>query len=518
MDVSHDGLKDEYKKLILKSVSEPERFRTRCLRFLDGHHTTDCFKLLPFNDIRKDFLKKPKQDDAEFEHLVKVFQQFEKYATSILAKPWCKDLHSIKVYTGFFKYNFEQWLSLKIVYDVFGLIGYKERSSNILTLQGPVNEDRVLVIGFELYLAHTQLHVLKCNEDLTSKYSMKSIVEGWLSTTGNAVNIREWLGKNKSTIESGFMKRTPSSCSSTDIPEETPRSNSVTVEAEPLHYDRNGVRYPPDRNLDENKEFLDLQAKSQGCQNEQHDYSANSGFPSLRTVSYPDNELYGDDDGDGDHAVSPPPMSESNYVYFDRTALASIPRAFNNKLHAHLQHECGDNMEMTTDAMRRASSEKHVVARGGNSEHGSSHFYENTTTVGKDILAGKERADQILSTRMAQAEKIKQNVLNRNSTPSIIQGDYKTHKEVEGERVRYKEDFEHKMTDGKLLGLGPFDATNNFQGMDPGLFCNFCGNPSDYECRKCEEFVCNECFQRVFQKRPCRENEHELYCIKSTPV
>ncbi|CAB3987392.1 partial [Paramuricea clavata] len=77
-------------------------------------------------------------------------------------------------------------------------------------------------------------------------------------------------------------------------------------------YDHN-VRYPPNRNLDENKEFLDLQPKSQGCQNEHHDYSPNSGFPSLRPVSYLDHELYGD--GDGDHAVSPPPMSESNYTY-----------------------------------------------------------------------------------------------------------------------------------------------------------------------------------------------------------
>lgn len=395
-----------------------------------------------------------------------------------------------------------------------------ETSPNILTLQAPVNEDRVSVIGFELYLAHTQLYVLKCNKDLSSKYSMKSIVEGWLNTTGNAVNIHEWLGKNKSKIESGLRKETPSSCSSTDIPEETPRSNLVTAEPKPLYYDRNchsiydhNVRYPPNRHLDENKEFLDLQAKSQGCQNEQHDYSANSGFPSLRAVSYLDHELYGDDDGDGDHAVS-----ESNYVYFDGTTLASIPRAFNNKLHAHQQHEYGDNMEMATDAMRRASSEKHVVARGGNSERDSSHLYESTTTVGRNILVGKERADQIFSTRIAQAEKNKQNVLNRNSTPSIIQGDYKTHKEVDGERVRYKEDFEHKMTDGKLLGLGPFDATNNFQGMDSGLFCNICGNPSDYECRKCGEFVCNGCFTSIFQKRPCRENEHELYCINSTSV
>ncbi len=97
MAESRDELKEEYKDLILLN-SRPEEeglFRTKCLRFLEYHVVADCFRLLPIIEIQKDYLKKKK--DAEFEHLVKVFQLFEKYAASILAKPWCKDLYTIKV-------------------------------------------------------------------------------------------------------------------------------------------------------------------------------------------------------------------------------------------------------------------------------------------------------------------------------------------------------------------------------------------------------------------------------------
>ncbi len=409
-----------------------------------------------------------------------------------------------------------------------------EISPDTLTLEtAPTNEDRALAMGFELYLAHTQLCVFKGTEYLCSMYSMESIVEGWLNTTGNVVNILEWLGKYKLTTkeEYGYKDRTPSS---TDISEETTRSKSVTVEGKPSHYDKNGhllhnhsIRYPPECNMDENRETLHMQADSQGWQNEQHDYSANSGYTSLRAVHLPDNQLY----GPSDHSVSPPPRSASKP---DCLNGRSLPITFKNRLHEHMQNECGDNIQMTTERISNddLKSRKHVVARGGNSERDSSYINENNTTVDKDIRVDKERFTKMLATRVAMAEKTcKQSLLNRNSAPEKIQDDYVTlskiypsnnqQTEVDGEGVKYEQDFERKRTDGtepnpeRLITNTPLDPTSNFEGVDLRSSCHICSNPPEYACRTCEEIVCHECFANIFQKRPCRENKHDLYYLSS---
>ena len=322
-----------------------------------------------------------------------------------------------------------------------------------------------MAMGFELYLAHTQLCVFKGTEYLCSMYSVESIVEGWLNTTGNVVKILEWLGKNKLTTkeESGHEDRTPSS---TNIPEETPRSESVTVESQPSYYDRNGhllIKYPPNSNVGENRETLHMQADSQGWQNEQHDYSANSGYKSLCSVDVTDNELY----GPGDHAVSPLPMSESKS---DCLNGRTLPISFRNKLH----DEYGDNIQMTTERIRNddLKSWENVVARGGNSKRDSSYNNENTTTIDKDILVEKERLTKMLATRVAIGEKTcKQSLLNRNSAPGKNQDDYVTLSEIypsnnqlDGEGVKYEQDIERERTDGVEPSPEPL-ITNTFLGV-----------------------------------------------------
>lgn len=106
MSKSRVELKEEYKCLTSGSGLDKEVFRTNCLRFLEENGVVCCFKFLPLKDIKNDFLKKAlekaelgekRKKEAEIKHLVKIFQIFEKYATNILAKPWCKELHKIKV-------------------------------------------------------------------------------------------------------------------------------------------------------------------------------------------------------------------------------------------------------------------------------------------------------------------------------------------------------------------------------------------------------------------------------------
>lgn len=98
MSYSREELKTRYKCLILKTGTEKELFRTNCSNFLSENKLSDCFKLLPIRNVRKDFLEKATaRKDVEFRHLANVFELFEKYAVNILDKPWYKDLKTIKV-------------------------------------------------------------------------------------------------------------------------------------------------------------------------------------------------------------------------------------------------------------------------------------------------------------------------------------------------------------------------------------------------------------------------------------
>ena len=99
MDVTRNVLKEEYKDLVLNPGWERKEFDTKCLQFLTAYSTTKCFKFLPLNDVFQDFLKiaQMKGVEGEFLTLVKIFELFEKYAAAVAAKPWCKDLHTIKV-------------------------------------------------------------------------------------------------------------------------------------------------------------------------------------------------------------------------------------------------------------------------------------------------------------------------------------------------------------------------------------------------------------------------------------
>ena len=103
---SRDELKEEYKYLTSGFGLDKEIFSTNCLRFLQENEVPYCFKLLPLIDIKNSFLKKTLKKaelgekrikETEIKHLVKIFQIFEQYAANILAKPWCKELHKIKV-------------------------------------------------------------------------------------------------------------------------------------------------------------------------------------------------------------------------------------------------------------------------------------------------------------------------------------------------------------------------------------------------------------------------------------
>ena len=486
--MDRNELRQEYRDFILGDKAQIERFKALCLRFLEEKTMADCFKLLPLIDIQKDFLKK--YEDTDFHHLIKLFQMFEKYAASILAKPWCKDLHTIKVYTGFFKYNIERWLSSDILYKVFKLLGYERTSIDTLTLEVRDYENRVLAIGFELFLAHTQLYVLKSAEYLSPKYSMENILEGWLNTSGSCIKILEWLAINGATItEKSDFK---SSTSDANVAGETMGSKALTIENEPLYYDEHGytqvrhsVKYPPN-------------------DSRQHDYSSSSGFSSLRTSNVSDCLLY----GDSDHTVSPPPKSGRKSDYSDKSAMVMKPLSFTNKLH-ELEHGGEFDLEMRKDA---SYPKEYVVSRGGNSTR------ENTGNGVTYIQARIERAGQILASRRAKGEQTFK-LQNRDYASRKIGNDCITSTGMYREDVKCEDQLENKSTDDiqpsaitLLNSNAPSNPTNNCTDLGSSCSCYICDKPPAFGCEACNKLLCEECFERT-PKRPCCENANKFYSI-----
>ena len=398
------------------------------------------------------------------------------------------------MYTGFFKYNIERWLSSDIVYKVFKLLGYERTSIDTLTLEARDYENRVSAMGFELFLAHTQLYVLKSDEYLSPKYSMENILEGWLNTSGSGETIRDWLATNRSTItEKSDFKSSPSH---TNVTGEAMRSwsKSVTIEPEPLHYDEHGytmvkhsVKHPPNSSR-------------------QHDSSASSGFPSLRTSNFSDCQLY----GDSDHSVSPPPRSGSKSDYSDESAMVRKPLSFTNKLH-EFEHGC--EFEKRKDATH---PKEYVVSRGGNSISENSRLNENIGNGVTYIQAGKERVGEIFALRKKH---YKQSLQNRDYESRKIGNDFTTSTGMFGEEVKFEDDLENRSTDGiqpspiiLLNSSAPSNPTNNFGEMGSSFSCYVCNKPPAYGCVVCDKLLCEECFKST-QKPPCCENADKFYSV-----
>ena len=397
------------------------------------------------------------------------------------------------MYTGFFKYNIERWLSSDIVYKVFKLLGYERTSIDTLTLEARDYENRVSAMGFELFLAHTQLYVLKSDEYLSPKYSMENILEGWLNTTGSGETIRDWLATNRSTItEKSDFKSSPSH---TNVTGEAMRSwsKSVTIEPEPLHYDEHGytmvkhsVKYPPNSSR-------------------QHDNSASSGFPSLRTSKVSDFQLY----GDSDHTVSPPPRSGGKSDYSDESAMVRKPLSFTNPLH-EFEHGCEFDLEKRKDA---TSPKEYVVSRGGNSIRENSRLNENIGNGVSYFQARKERVGQILASR---AKQYQQSLQNRDYESRKIGNDFTTSTGMYGEEVKFEDDLENRSTDGIqpspiINSSAPSNPTNNFREMGSSCSCYVCGKRPAFTCEACAKLFCEECFKST--QKPCCENADKFYSI-----
>ena len=219
---------------------------------------------------------------------------------------------------------------------IFGLIGYEKTSPDTLTLQTPVDENRVLVIGFELYLAHTQLHVLRNTQHLTAEYSMEEIMEAWLNTTGSMLDIREWLEKNKLITE--IANQSVSSIS-TDMPGEN-RPDWFTI-GHHFRCDENGRRIDKPTSSQ-----FSMNLRERNWNNIQRGMQLESSLSSLPAVDIPDVNLYGEDDHSASEDIG-----------------KKVPES-----HSRAIGDSGDYEKLENKYLRNLSQTAQVVARGGRAD------------------------------------------------------------------------------------------------------------------------------------------------------
>lgn len=191
-------------------------------------------------------------------------------------------------------------------------------------------------MGFELYLAHTQLHILQNTQHLTAEYSMEEIMEAWLNTTGSMLNIREWLGRNKLTTE---MATQSVSSISTDMPEKN-RPDFFTIDHH-LQYDKNGRRMDKPTSSQ-----FSMNLRERNWNNIQRGSQLESALSSLPTVDISDDTLYGEDDYSASQGIG-----------------KKVPES-----HLRAIGDSGDYEKLENKYLRNMPQSGQVVARGGHAD------------------------------------------------------------------------------------------------------------------------------------------------------
>lgn len=432
------------------------------------------------------------------------------------------------MYTGFFKYNFEQWLSSDTIYQIFQLIGYKKTPAHTLTLDTWDNE-RLLVVAFELYLAYNQLCTFKGNVDLCSKYSMQDIFEGWFNTTGNVNNIQEWLIQRIAKSEYHSMY---------EAPDET--MWPVTIGTATMFYDKNGqvlanpIKYPPNCQKDGFNETG--QGILQHLLDREHDDWASGSFSSLPPVNLPDNELYGQEDS----ATSPTNLTnESNHL--GKNSRVSVPSMSDNRgrnipddeLYGHEDHHLSTNLSNEFNHLKKndwesipstfnfreqmvgnafnSNSGKQVVPRGGNGIRDGSHMYGNSDrSVSFKNSLSTDVEEKIIGT---EGEKCLGLLASRIKIGQEKIGEQKGHDKF-GHRFYYLRTAEdppaterelfsfyqksgHRFDDGHLRNS---DKPATHGGIFSSDSCLFCGSPQALSCPNCGQIICQKCLKEKGHK------------------
>ncbi|KAG8231654.1 hypothetical protein J437_LFUL018117 [Ladona fulva] len=82
----------------------------------------------------------------------------DQYAANLLSQPWRKEFREMKLYSGFYKYEVESHLIGAEV--MFELMGYRKVGADAMSLEGPIDPDRVASVSRDALFAYVECQIL----------------------------------------------------------------------------------------------------------------------------------------------------------------------------------------------------------------------------------------------------------------------------------------------------------------------------------------------------------------------
>ncbi|XP_034951774.1 uncharacterized protein tamo [Chelonus insularis] len=81
------------------------------------------------------------------------------YAANLLAQPWRKEYRTLRTYSGYYKHEIEA--NLIGAELMFELMGYKHTGLGVLTLEGPIDPDKVSYVSRDAIVAFVECQIIK---------------------------------------------------------------------------------------------------------------------------------------------------------------------------------------------------------------------------------------------------------------------------------------------------------------------------------------------------------------------
>ena len=372
-------------------------------------------------------------------------------------------------------------------------MGYEKRSEGIFEIK-EVNEDKVLTIGLELCLAHTQLSQLKSTMFLGS-YSVEDILDAWSETTGDPTKILEWLNQNHLTSSYKASK-----------------SDAVTTHTQCHHYDRNGH---PTYQVTKNPDDLEHLPKNSAIDNM-------TSLPTP-TSTYSDDQLYGRDEVEdkNGHLQSQEKQFSLNNSHSQGV---KYPGKYNDS------NEAYSSMPQPNSKFQRSYPGKKFT-----DDLLYRHHRNNLENLSPDQFYGSDFEEELkednsfihsekhtsIETRQPFAYKYSgENLVSEvkvNSGTSVSFGHQNITENLDKDRKKFQKILQDRVEAGeKDLQQQPKDlveiiaAATDLPNLDQ--HCNVCDQAAVIGCEKCEATACKDCL-KILKRKPCSgDYEHVYYC------
>ncbi|XP_061397400.1 protein tamozhennic [Musca vetustissima] len=98
-------------------------------------------------------------NDFNAQKAIGAFEAISQYANNLFTKPWRKEFHILKMYSGFFQHEIHS--NLIDAEKLFEAMGYRRLSNDTLILDGPICPDQVTNVSRDAMAAYVELQIMK---------------------------------------------------------------------------------------------------------------------------------------------------------------------------------------------------------------------------------------------------------------------------------------------------------------------------------------------------------------------